>query len=237
MSKVAIFGEVPAFRPLRRNVYEAVREAILLGDLAPGERVVEAELARQMRISRGPIREALRQLEQEGLVDYVPRRGVVVAALTRARVLDTYAVRAEMEGLAARCATERAGPTEIAALESLLDDMRTHAGKDNAAGLLQADVQFHELICTMADNPVLLKAWRGLGPLSWTLFSGAKQEGSYELTELAERHLPIVEAIKSGEPEVAAATARQHTLDIARIVADAVDARDDAASGADSLTA
>jgi DNA-binding GntR family transcriptional regulator len=220
-----LFAEPPAFRPLRRDVYEALRQAILLGDLRPGERVVEAELARQMRISRGPIREALRQLEQDGMVEYRPRRGVVVTALSRARVFNTYAVRGELEGLAARLAAERSTATEIASLQAALDTMRAEARANNAVALLQADVEFHEMICTWADNPVLLKAWRSLGPLSWTLFSGAKQAGSYALGELAERHQPILDVIASGDAERAAQVARQHTLDIAHIVVEALDAQ------------
>jgi DNA-binding GntR family transcriptional regulator len=219
-----IFSEVPAFRPLRRDVYEALREAILLGHLAPGERVVEAELARQMRISRGPIREALRQLEQDGLVDYRPRRGVIVTALTPALILDAYAVRAALEGLAASAAARHASPEALDSLEALLEDMRAHARAGDAVALQQADVRFHELICTLAENPVLLKSWRGLGPGSWTLFSIGKQEGSYELTEIAERHLPIVTAIRSGEAEEALAAAKEHTLAVGHIVASALDA-------------
>src|SRR5690348_216510 len=84
-----IVAQLPQFRPLRSDAYEALREAILLGRLRPGERVVEAEIARQMGISRGPIREAVRQLEQEDLVVYNPRRGVVVARLTREAAEDT----------------------------------------------------------------------------------------------------------------------------------------------------
>src|SRR5579871_6440709 len=88
-----LFPQAPSFRPLRHDAYDALREAILLGQLPPGTRIVEAEIARQMGISRGPIREAVRQLEQDGLVEYQPRHGVIVAELTREQVLDTYAVR------------------------------------------------------------------------------------------------------------------------------------------------
>src|SRR5690242_13281051 len=100
------FQQVPSFRPLRHDAYEALREAILLGRLRPGERVVEAEIARQMGFSRGPIREAVRQLGQDGLVEYQPRRGVIVTKLTSERVFDAYTVRAHLEGLAARLAAE-----------------------------------------------------------------------------------------------------------------------------------
>src|SRR5438309_8831957 len=113
MGATAICTQAPSFRPLRHDGYGALRGAIRLGHLRPGERVVEAEIARQMGISRGPIREAVRQLEQDGLVEYQPRRGVIVTALTRERVLDAYAVRAQLEGFAARLATTCATPADL----------------------------------------------------------------------------------------------------------------------------
>src|SRR5579871_3491091 len=115
-----LFPQAPSFRPLRHDAYDALREAILLGRLMPGARIVEAEVARQMGISRGPIREAVRQLEQDGLVEYQPRRGVVVIELTRERIYDAYAVRANLEGFAARLAVPRITPVDVQRLEELI---------------------------------------------------------------------------------------------------------------------
>lgn len=217
---VAIFEQAPSFRPLRTDAYEALREAILLGQLRPGERVVEAEIARQMGISRGPIREAVRQLEQDGLVEYQPRRGVIVAELTRERVLDAYAVRAQLEGLASRLAAEHIVPAGLAHLETLLETMRTHADADDATALLQTDVQFHEYICTVAGNRVLLRLWTSLGPHAWTLFSGAQQRGHTTLAALADRHQPIIDALRSRDVDEAERVGKEHTLGIARGVLD-----------------
>jgi DNA-binding GntR family transcriptional regulator len=215
-----MFNEAPTFRPLRRDVYETLREAILLGTLAPGSRVVEAEIARQMAISRGPIREALRQLEQDGLVEYRPRRGTIVATLTRDRLLQTYAVRAVLEGLAAALAAEHATDAQLDELRALLEEMEAHSRADDMSAMLRADVQFHERICTFADNPVLLKTWKALGPLAWTLLAGAKQQNRYTLDELTERHRPLLDALVRRDPAAASEVARAHTTEIARIVSE-----------------
>jgi DNA-binding GntR family transcriptional regulator len=215
-----MFREAPAFRPLRRDVYETLREAILLGRLAPGTRVVEAEIARQMAISRGPIREALRQLEQDGLVEYRPRRGTVVATLTRERMLHTYAVRATLEGLAAALAAEHATDEELEELKGLLEEMEAYSRADDMTAMLRADVQFHERMCSFADNPVLLKTWKALEPLAWTLLSGAKQQNRYTLAELTDRHRPLLDALLRRDPDRAAEVARAHTTEIARIVSE-----------------
>src|SRR5215469_11492293 len=111
---------VPAIRrsaaPLRHEVLEALRGAIVSGRLAPGARLIERELIAMMGVSRTVIREALRQLEAGGLVDGVPNRGAVVRELTLAEARDLYAIRALLEGLAARMFVEKASAAEIVAL-------------------------------------------------------------------------------------------------------------------------
>jgi len=215
----AIFKQAPNFRPLRHDAYDALREAILLGQLRPGERVVEAEIARQMGISRGPIREAVRQLEQDGLVEYQPRRGVIVAELTPERVLDAYTVRAQLEGFAAQLATERVTPDDQAQLGRLIERMRQLAWANDAAAMLNVDVDFHQRICTLSGNRVLLRLWSSIGPHAWTLFSGAQQQG-YTLLALAERHQAILDALGGGDPDLARQVTMAHILEIAGNVVD-----------------
>jgi DNA-binding GntR family transcriptional regulator len=219
MATSALFKQAPEFRPLRHDAYDALYEAILLGSLPPGERLVEAEIARQMGISRGPLREAIRQLEQDGLVEYRPRRGAVVAALTRERVLDAYSTRIELEGFAARLAAPRISTVELERLEALCEAMQRSARQGDAAGLLQTDVKFHQAICEISGNRVLLRLWTSLGPHAWTLFSGAQQRG-YDLAALAERHHRIVAALRSGDAARAEQVARAHTQEIMLNVVD-----------------
>ena len=97
--------------PLRQSVVEALRRSIVHGSLAPGARLVERELIAMMGVSRTVLREALRQLEAEGLIDVVANKGAVVRSLSRAEAQDLYAIRAVLEGLAARLFTERADLT------------------------------------------------------------------------------------------------------------------------------
>ena len=219
MATTGLFKQAPEFRPLRHDAYAALYEAILLGHIPPGERLVEAEIARQMGISRGPLREAIRQLEQDGLVEYRPRRGAVVAELTRERVLDAYSTRVELEGFAARLAAQRMTAADAARLAALCDVMQRCAGEGDSAGLLQADVKFHQAICEISGNRVLLRLWTSLGPHAWTLFSGAQQRG-YGLPALAERHRDVLAALQSGDAARAEQAAREHTLEIMRDVVD-----------------
>lgn len=221
MATEVLFREAPEFRPLCRDAYEALREVILLGRLSPGQRVIEAEVARQMGISRGPIREAIRQLEQDGLLEYHPRRGAVVSTLSRERIIDAYTVRAALEGLAARLASHRLTAGGIARLTHLLEAMRGCAQREDADCLLQADVQFHESICELSGNHVLLRLWRSIGPHAWTLFSGAQQRG-YSLHTLAERHQYVLDALQAGDPLHAERVAAAHIEEIMQNVVDSL---------------
>jgi DNA-binding GntR family transcriptional regulator len=229
-----LFKQAPEFRPLRHDAYDALYEAILLGTLPPGERLVEAEIARQMGISRGPLREAIRQLEQDGLVEYRPRRGAVVVALTRERVLDAYSTRVELEGFAARLAAQRMAAPDAVRLEGLCTTMQQFAEDGDAAGLLKADVEFHRAICEIAGNRVLLRLWTSLGPQGWTLFSGAQQRG-YSLDALAARHKATLTALLSGDAARAEQAAREHTLEIMRNVVDHLYPGPDAPRGSNGV--
>src|SRR4029077_10666689 len=101
------------FRPLSEEAYDVLRAAILSGRLAPGARLVEADIARQMAISRSPVREAVRKLEREGMVEYKPRRGTVVVGLSRDDVADAYQLRAHLEAYGARLAAPPAAAEQL----------------------------------------------------------------------------------------------------------------------------
>jgi DNA-binding GntR family transcriptional regulator len=109
---------VRTFRPLSEEAYDMLRAAILGGRLQPGERIVEADIARQMRTSRSPVREAVRKLEHETLVEYVPRRGTIVVGLSREDVADAYQLRAHLEAYGARLAATRASALQLAHLRN-----------------------------------------------------------------------------------------------------------------------
>lgn len=103
------------------RLFAELRDAIVRGDLAPGEKLVEPELARQFGVSRGPLREALQRLEARRLVERAPHVGARVAALSFERLIDLYHAREAVEGMACRLATERCSEAELDALEGLLD--------------------------------------------------------------------------------------------------------------------
>ena len=117
-------AKVNEYLPLRDVVFQNLRQAILKGELEPGERLMEIHLAKRLGVSRTPIREAIRKLELEGLVDMVPRRGAVVASITRKDMRDVLEVRRTLEMLAVEVACERISQGELEKLISRLEELK-----------------------------------------------------------------------------------------------------------------
>ena len=173
--------------PLRHEVLEAMRAAIVDGRLAPGARLIERELIAMLGVSRTVIREALRQLEAEGLVDVVPHRGAVVRELTVAEARDLYAIRALLEGLSARMFVEKAGADELAALgRELKATAAAYRRRDPQATILATNRFFEvrfagarsdTLAAMLAALMARIWRWRALG-LSHPRRSPARSEES-----------------------------------------------------------
>jgi DNA-binding GntR family transcriptional regulator len=137
---------------LADSVADILRERIVSGAFAPGERLVEAELARQLQVSRGPVREALAGLRAEGLAYEEPRRGSFVAALTTDDVREIYELRAALESRAARLLIEHDDDAAFARLAGLIADLGTAAAVDDRDGFARLDARFHEELCRSSGN-------------------------------------------------------------------------------------
>jgi DNA-binding GntR family transcriptional regulator len=231
--KAVIAAPVRTFRPLSEDAYDALRAAILGGRLQPGERIVEADIARQMATSRSPVREAVRKLEHEGLLEYVPRRGTIVVGLSRDDVADAYQLRAHLEAYGARLAATRATEAQLAHLLGRIERMRACATENDLEGLVAADVEFHRSVCNAANSPRLLQAWETLNPARWTLVSGLRAT-DLSLEQIAERHWPILAALQSRKPDNAETIIRSHILELGERVLSGLAEGAPAAATADS---
>ncbi len=176
-----------AAAPLRRQVLQELRQSIISGRLNPGERLVERELISMMGVSRTVIREALRQLESEGLVAIIPNKGPVVRALTLEEAQDLYAIRAVLEGLAARLFTEQAQPGEVQQLEEALINTAAAYETRDPEKILEAKNGFYDVLFAGARSQTLssmiamlhgrIRRWRAIG-LTHPMRSLQRQEES-----------------------------------------------------------
>ena len=214
---------------LREQVKEVLLERILRGELEPGERLVETRLARELGTSQAPVREALRDLELLRLVESEPFRGSRVRAVDDSQLLPVFPVRAALEELAASEAARNAD-CDVGALEHELESMREAAAAADWRTQIAHDVAFHRAMVELAGNEPLLQSWLVLGVEVSTAF--ATYQTLWDQTELAEFHVPIVEAIRAGDSRRAGAEARKHVRRTERVVRQRIrDARSAARPG------
>lgn len=196
-----VFDELP-YKSLRDAVASAIREAIMSGELKPGQHLAEAKLAQQMGISRAPVREALRQLEAEGLVTSSPHKGSFVAELSMDDLWEIYTLRAAIEGLAARLATQRASEEEIAALEKVVKEMRASAQAGDLSRLTEQDMAFHKRLCRAAHHRRLFDIWLSMNA-QIRLFIDITDQFHLPAEDVVRRHEDVVRAIRRGRAEEA----------------------------------
>ena len=200
---------------LREQVKAVLLERILRGDLEPGERLVETRLARELGTSQAPVREALRDLELLRLVESEPFRGARVRAVDDSQLLPVFPVRAVLEELAAGEAARNAD-RDMDALDRELDAMRKAADSADWRTQITHDLAFHRTMVELAGNEPLLQSWLVLGIEVSTAF--ATYRTLWEQAELAEFHVPIVEAIRDGDARRAGVEARKHVRRTERVV-------------------
>ena len=148
---------VNEYLPLRDVVFKTLREAILKGNLAPGERLMEIQLANQLGVSRTPIREAIRKLELEGLVIMIPRRGAEVARITEKDLKDVLEVRTSLEELAISLACERISDVSVEALKEALKNFEAAINGGDVTKIAESDVAFHDIIFAATDTARLIQ--------------------------------------------------------------------------------
>ena len=151
------------YLPLRDVVFNTLRRAILRGELKPGERLMEIQLANKLGVSRTPIREAIRKLELEGLVLMIPRKGAEVAEITEKNLRDVLEVRCALEELAVQLACDRMDEEGIKKLKEAAEKFREVLDSDDITQIAQADVLFHDIIYTATDNDRLIAAEQPAG--------------------------------------------------------------------------
>ncbi|MBG0738561.1 GntR family transcriptional regulator [Paeniglutamicibacter antarcticus] len=192
-------------QPLRETVRDQIRQRIYNGRYAPGIRLIERDLAAEFDVSRLPVREALRMLREEGLVTERPTRGLVVRELTRADVEELFDVREALEGMSCRLAAQRATDMDLSALKQILDQAKEATARKDVGAAREANGKFHDEIPRLAHNELLRNILEPLhGRLQW-LF---RQTDDLEL--LCSEHEQLLDAIASGDADLAARVAEQH---------------------------
>lgn len=193
---------------LREEIRARIVERIIDGTYGPGDRIVESQLAREFGTSQAPVREALRDLEGQHLLESRPHRGVRVRQITPERLFQVYPVRAALEELAAQEAVANLTEDVLTALAAEVEAMRVAAETHDAKSQMLHDARFHEIIVETAANEVLLDTWRSLSVETGTLISVIKSE--WDLHMIAEMHRPVLQALRTRDAAVAGHEMRAH---------------------------
>jgi DNA-binding GntR family transcriptional regulator len=202
MEKVRIL-DYPVEKPLtlRERIVEFVKDAIISGKLKPGERVPEQEIAESFGISRTPIREAFRQLESEGFITVIPRKGAVVSPITDKDVKDFYAIKSLLEGYAAGMACPKFTEKEIKRLEGLNQHMHKCAEKNDVKAFFKLDDQFHDTFLKACGNDKLCRLVHQLvQQFERFRVTALSLDGRMEVS--LKQHGEIISAFRKGDVEL-----------------------------------
>ncbi len=217
----------PSHRQLHNLVAEQIRTAILEGRYKPGEWLRQERLAQEWNVSQMPVREALKQLSVEGLVEHVPYRGVRVVDFPLSDLEDLYALRAFLEGRAARFAARQIMAEEIAELKRLHAEIQKHAAPEEVVKYRELNRQFHELIFTASRRPYLVRTLKQLWAAFPTMRIGnylrsasRPVPGRDEIDTL--EHAAILTALEQGDEQAAEQAMQAHIESVLRGLQDMI---------------
>ena len=202
-------SKIEGYELLSQKVYRILKTEIVKRNLKPGTKLLEVKIAKQMGVSRTPVREAIRELAAEGFVKMIPNQGVIVSIASIEDTQEVLQIRSVLEGLAARLATKVINGEEIKELEQYIEQMEYYANKDNALAFSKMDVEFHELILNICGNNRLIQIRKNL----------SDQAHRYRIRSLSipgrlkhslKEHQEIVKALKRKDSEQAGRLSQKH---------------------------
>lgn len=198
---------------LREQVFQQIREDILNGKYQKDEELKEMTLGKELGVSRTPVREALRQLELEGLVSIIPNKGAFVTGISEKDVRDIYMIRSLLEGLCVRWTTENITPEQIDELEEILVLAAFHLKKGNAEQITELDGKFHHVLYQASQSRILEHVLSDFHKYVQIARNQSVKIEDRAQKSLAE-HTAILEAIKAGDKDKAEALANSHILHV-----------------------
>ena len=212
--------KLPRLRPrvLRQDVLDAIRTGILAGEIQPGTHLLEADMAERMGVSRAPVREAIRQLEQEGLVEFFPHRGAVVVGVPEDEIDAIYELRALIEQKAIARACARVAEEDLRQLQGYIDRMENALRARDVGEIAEQDLRFHGHIVELSGFELLRHIWRSLDGLvrvrSYQALDRPGRVAKYFMKGSIESHSVLLEALRDRDAERAAAAVREHILEV-----------------------
>lgn len=207
-------------RPLRERITDLLRDAIVSGEMRPGQPLIETELAAQLGVSRAPLREAMQVLVQDGLVEMIPYRGAIVRKLSSVDIEELYSFRSVLEQFAIRRILSNGdGTADVAVLRGLYQSMLEAADENDLRMVNQIDREFHDTLIDLARHGLLNQSWRSVA-LRVRQAMAIRNRQNSDLKQVAYNHLPIIEAIAAGDETLALALIDRHIASTGDLLAE-----------------
>lgn len=200
----------PARRGLHDMVLGQLLEALRTGQIKQGERLFEVDIAQRLGMSRGIVREAIRRLEQEGLVVSLPHRGTFITRLTSQDAVEIFALRRLLESYAVRLAAPRVTEPDLENLAKIADAMVSASEREDRLERVRVDLQFHEQICLLSGNSNLHRLWSSLALKLWLIYFDPRSHGGTDMVGRAASHFDVIELLRQRDAEAAAAWIESH---------------------------
>ena len=204
---------------IREQTLGTLREAILAGELRPGHSLTEMDLSRQLGVSRAPIREALRILNSEGLVETIPYRGTSVRRLRKADIEEIYSLRILLETFALERVMQGDEQTDFAPLRALVDAMVAAGAGGDISEVNARDREFHDALIEMSQHSLLIMLWQTV-TMKLRQIMALIERRQEDLTAIARSHLPLLEAMEAGDGARAKELLRQHISSVGDLIAE-----------------
>ena len=198
------------YLPLRDVVFNTLRDAILTGKLVPGERLMENQLAEKLGVSRTPVREALRMLELENLVELVPRKGAQVLDMSEKDIVNILEVRSALEGLATALACKKMTPEDLQQLKDLEADFEKAVTENEVERFVDIDEDFHDMIFAATENDKLINIFRNLRIQLYRYRMAQAKNNETSMSTIVAHHRSIIRAIENHDGEEGASIAQGH---------------------------
>lgn len=201
---------------LMEEVVKHLRNKIITGELKQGERIIETNIQKELGVSRGPVREAFRQLQGDGLVDYKPRKGCTVKRITAKDAEEAYIMRTSLENLSIRLCKGKFSEKTLAEMESIVKKLESFSNKADIISIVEYDEKFHELIVKEVENTKLHEMWKSLSNLNAMIFYVLYNSPYAPDKFLGSNHEILVKSLKKENVEEICAELQYHYMIVAK---------------------
>lgn len=203
----------PKIDTIRERVAKEIRHLILMGKFKPGKKMLETTIAQELNVSRNPVREALRQLEQEGIVEYIPQKGCFLREINLEELEEIFRLRANLEIISLEYCNFKIADETIKKLERIIAELSNIKKSKNFDNMFILGLKFHELIVQECGKNIIYKTWKNFGGYNYSIFLNIYNSDIDSLKRNVLTHKKLLEKLRTGKENLIKKAILQHYLE------------------------